>query len=257
MIKRQININFQDFPTELHELLASGRLYDSSCSVEARTLFCDAGYYIKIASKGSLAAETSMGRLLHRIGLGVEVIEYISASRDFLVTRSAVGEDLTHYLADPERLCRVMADALRMLHSQTVGGTPVSAKFSQYEASAAMGLERCPYNEYLVVDWFGIRSKEEAWEIMQASRDRLQCDALIHGDACLPNIICDNGRFSSFIDCGLAGAGDRHIDLFWAIWSLQFNLKTDQYTDYFLNLYGKESIDFERLKVVAAFELLG
>ena len=173
------------------------------------------------------------------------------------MTRSDVGEDLTHWLADPEAVCRVLADALHRLHSRVAGDVPASAKFLQYGESAALDLNHCPYNEYLIVDRFGIRSKEEAWEIMQASRDRLQCDALIHGDACLPNVICRNGSFSSFIDCGLAGAGDRHIDLFWAIWSLQFNLKTDRYTDYFLDLYGRENIDFERLKSVAAFELLG
>ena len=55
----------------------------------------------------------------------------------------------------------------------------------------------------------------------------------------------------------MAGVGDKHIDLYWAIWSLQYNLKTDQYTDYFLDQYGRENFDHDMLNVVAAFELFG
>jgi kanamycin kinase len=44
------------------------------------------------------------------------------------------------------------------------------------------------------------------------------------------------------------------MDLYWAIWSLEYNLKTDRYTDYFLDQYGRENIDFQLLKVVTAFE---
>ena len=101
---------------------------------------------------------------------------------------------------------------------------------------------------------FPIASKEEAWRIMQEGKELLRCDTLIHGDACLPNVMADTGMF---IDMGLAGVGDKHIDLFWAIWSLQFNLKTDKYTDYFLDLYGRENVDEKVLQVVAAYGVFG
>lgn len=92
---------------------------------------------------------------------------------------------------------------------------------------------------------------------MQSGRHLLRADTLIHGDACLPNIIQDQGRFSAFIDFHMSGIGDRHIDLYWAIWSLQYNLKTDAWTDLFLDMYGREHISEEALRVVAAFELFG
>lgn len=250
MNKRKIEIDLADFPSQLHELLRAGEIYDSSCSTEARTLYCEAGYYIKIALKGALASEAMMGRLFHQLGLGVEVLEYLSSDRDYLVTRSADGEDLTHHLEDPENLCRVMAEGLRKLHSQSVAGAPVSAKLSGYADLSG-------FNEYLRMDYIGIRSREEAVAVIDANRGRLTSDTLIHGDACLPNIICRDGRFGTFIDCGFGGAGDRHIDLFWAIWSLQFNLKTEDYTDHFLDLYGREKVDMDMLKTAAALELLG
>lgn len=93
--------------------------------------------------------------------------------------------------------------------------------------------------------------------MMQKNRHRLRQDTLIHGDFCLPNVILEQGRFSALIDLGLAGAGDRHIDLYWAVWTLRHYLKTGRYTDEFLRLYGTDRFDYDMLRVVAAFECFG
>ena len=74
------------------------------------------------------------------------------------------------------------------------------------------------------------------------------------GSAKRTNIILDNWKFSTFIDVGLAGVGDRHIDIYWALWSLEHNLQTDKYTDYFLSLYGEDNYDKDILKKVAEIE---
>jgi kanamycin kinase len=257
MIKRKIDIHISDYPAELHGILLSGNIYDSSCSPSARTLYCDTGYYIKIHDKGALAMEADFTKLFYRIGLGVEVVSYLSADRDYLVIRNAVGEDLTHHLNDPKKLCEILAAALRKLHSQPIAGVPVSLRLQQYLDSANGDFSGGNYDESVLMDQFRIHSKQEAWNIMQANKDQLSADTLIHADACLPNIICHNGSFSSFIDLGMAGVGDKHIDLYWAIWSLQYNLKTDEYTDYFLDQYGRDNFDYHMLKVIAAYELFG
>ena len=67
----------------------------------------------------------------------------------------------------------------------------------------------------------------------------------------------DDWRFSGFIDLGNGGVGDRHIDLFWGIWSLGFNLKTDRYADRFLDAYGRDRVEPELLRIVAAYEVFG
>ncbi|WP_257467507.1 hypothetical protein [Bifidobacterium pseudolongum] len=76
---------------------------------------------MKAAAAGVLAHEAHMDAAFHELGLGPEVIEYLSgddAHTDWLVTRAVIGDDCTnaHYLAEPERLCDLLAERLRALH---------------------------------------------------------------------------------------------------------------------------------------------
>jgi len=71
------------------------------------------------------------------------------------------------------------------------------------------------------------------------------------------NIILKDGTFSGFIDLGNGGVGDRHIDLFWGLWSLAHNLGTNQYAERFLDGYGREKVDKEVLRIVEAIENFG
>ena len=225
MKKTEIKIQIEEYPKELHSLLQDATVYDSSSNPSMQVLYSDLGYYIKIAEKGTLAKEAELARFFAQKGLGVEVVTYLSLEKDYFVTRSAKGEDALHYLDNPEKLCEALSEAMKYLHSQPVSDIPVSVCLETY---AAAGYENL-----------------------------LQKDTMIHGDFCLPNILFEDWKFSAFIDVGQAGAGDRHIDIYWVLWSLNFNLKTDRYTEYFLNLYGEEKIDRKILKLVAEVEASG
>lgn len=224
MKKTEIKINITDFPKELHYLFQTAKVYDSSSNPTMQVLYSDLGYYVKIAEKGSLKQEAELARVFAEKGMGVEVVSYLSEEKDYMVTKEAKGEDAlaSQYLANPEKLCEVLAEAMKYLHSRPIEGVPLSACMDTYEKAGK--------EQYMKQDTF------------------------IHGDFCLPNVILDNWKFSTFIDVGLAGVGDKHIDLYWVLWSLNYNLKTDKYTDYFLELYGKEKIDMKLLKLVAEVE---
>ena len=259
--KIPVKPNFNLIPEQLHSYFGNSRVYDSSCSPEARVLYIekDCGYYLKSAPKSSLAIEAKMSEFFAAKGIGPHVIAYLSLERDWLLTARVAGEDLTHpiYLDDPKRLCDVFAERLRYLHSLDTAGCPVPDRMSAYLRTVDENLRTGNYEKTAFPDSFGYRSAEEAAAVVSEGRSLLCSDTLIHGDYCLPNIMFDNWRFTGFIDLGNGGVGDRHIDLFWGTWTLWFNLKTNAYYDRFLDAYGRDAVDSEKIKIIAACEVFG
>ncbi len=263
------------FPSEISSFFAGANIYDSSHHSSSTIYYCDTGFYVKVDEKGALAEEARLGRIFHRMALGVEVAAYISQDMDFLVTRSAAGRTLASCLDDPQKACTILAETFQKLHnlhnlhnphklcslnrpdSQKMEDIPVSSRYQRYMDAAGGDFSGGYYDISVSMDRFPIHSKEEAWAIMQANRGLLKPGTLIHGDACLSNIIWNHGQFESFIDFRMAGAGDRHIDLYWVAWSLQNTLQTGRFTDYFLDAYGRENFEYETLQTIAAFEVFG
>ena len=249
-----------DFPEEFHSLLSSP-VYDSSCSPEARVWFLDRedGLYLKSAPKGTLKTEGEMTRYFHGKGMGAEVLQYLSAERDWLLTRRLPGEDCTHrqYLDDPKRLCDTVALLLRQLHDTDCSGCPVTGRNGRSLAIADSNCRAGRFDQSFLPERWRFRSREEARQLLQSERQHLKEDTLLHGDYCLPNILLDSWQFSGFIDLGIGGTGDRHFDIFWGSWSLGFNLKTEAFHDRFLDAYGRDGVEPEMLRLIAATEAFG
>ena len=247
-------------PEIFHPLLDGAAVFDSSCSPVARVYYIEsgAGYFLKKAPKGSLAKEAAMTRFFHEKGLAAQVLAYESLEEDWMLTRRVPGEDCLDpmYLADPVRLCDKTAQLLRQLHETDFSGCPV-CRTADYLETARRNFEAKAYDASLFPDNWGYASAEEAWRVVEENGKYLACDTLLHGDYCLPNILLNNWEFSGFIDLDAAGVGERHIDLFWGIWSLQFNLKTDRYRERFLDAYGRDRVQEELFPVIAAFEVFG
>ena len=250
-----------ELPQEIARLIEGGQIYDSSCSPEARVYFIDrdGGYYLKTALGGSLEKESQMTAYFHSLGLGTEVLHYSKGERDLLLTERMRGEDCTYgaYLDDPRRLCDTIAEQLRRLHEITPIGCPVPDRTAEYIATVEENYRTGNYDKSQFPDSFGYRGTEDAIRVFDEGRHLLKSDTLLHGDYCLPNIMLDDWTFSGFIDLGNGGVGDRHVDLFWGAWTLSFNLHTDAYRDRFLDAYGRDRVDEELLRTVAAAEVFG
>ena len=252
----------KDIPERLLPLLSGATVWDSSCSPEARVLYIerDGGLYLKSAAKGTLAREAEMTRFFHSRGMGTEVLDHFSeGGKDWFLTSAVKGEDLTHefYTSNPERLCDVLAERLRMLHECSTEGCPVVDHTAEYLARAAKNYQDGNYDASLFPDNWGYTSPEEAWSVLEKNRHLLEKNTLLHGDYCLPNVMLKDWKFSGFIDLGNGGVGDRHVDLFWGAWTLNFNLKTDAYRERFLDAYGRDRVDEDMLRLVAAAEVFG
>ena len=260
----EINVNSITLPSELCALTKGARIYDSSCSREARVYFVDRGqgFYIKRACSGSLKKEADMTAFFHSKGLAAEVMCYIEDrdGHDFLVTSRVCGEDLTYraYLDEPKRLCDAFAATLRELHSLDFDGCPVTDRMTDYFDLAEKNYKKGIFDKGLFgSDKYKSMSADEAWRIVCEGRELLRSDTLIHGDYCLPNVMFDEWKFSGFIDLGHGGVGDRHVDIFWGAWTLGFNLHTDAYRDRFFDAYGRDAINADALRVIELAETFG
>ena len=262
MNRKPTSIPLDIYPREIRPFLNGAPAYDSSCSSSARVFFIDkeGGFFLKESVDGSLKTEAAMTKYFHSLHLSAEMLYYgTHDGKDYLVTRKVQGEDCVHpdYLADPKRLCDTTASILRKLHETTPEGCPVQDRNLTYVETVKQGISKRSYEPDLFAGMYNFGSFEEAQRTAEEGFSLMQRDALLHGDYCLPNIILDNWKLSGFIDVGCGGIGDRHIDILWGIWTLKYNLGTVQYTDRFLDAYGRDKIEIEKLRHLAAMEMIG
>ena len=254
-----ISLDPATIPPTFHSLLRNATVFDSSCSPAARVYFLDhgPGFYLKTAPRGALAQEAALTRFFHDKGLSAQVLAYESLEADWLLTTRIPGEDclLPMYLEDPLRLCDTTAQLLRMLHETDITGCPIPNRTADYLATAHRNHDLRHYDPSLFPDNWGYATPEAAWTELERNGKYLRADTLLHGDYCLPNILLQDWRFSGFIDLDAGGVGDRHVDLFWGMWSLFFNLRTDRYRDRFLDAYGRQDICTDAFATVAAAEV--
>ena len=248
-------------PSEIERLCEGAKIFDSSCSPEAKVYLIDKdeGYFLKCAAGGSLERERLMTDYFHKKGLGAEVLGYYSGDSDLLLSGRVAGEDCTSekYLSEPKRLCDILAEQLRYLHELDFSDCPIKDRVGEYIARAEKNYIEDNYNKEHFPDSFGYSSGEAALAALREGGHLLKNEVLLHGDYCMPNIILDDWRFSGFIDVDSAGVGDRHIDLFWGVWSLRFNLGTNEFDSRFFDAYGRDKVEVDKLKIVAAAEVLG
>ncbi len=261
MNKTLLNKAPDEMPKDIRNFISTANIYDSSCSSEAKVYFVDRdnGYYLKRAGKGMLEKEFKMTEYFYFKGLGAKVLNYVSHDCDWLLTTAVIGNDCIHeeYLMYPERLCDTIAYELRKLHETDYTGCPVQDRTAEYLAGAEKNYHMGNYDKSRFPDSFGYRTAKEAHDVLIAGKGALKSKVLLHGDYCLPNIILDDWKLSGFVDVGCGGIGDRHIDIFWGVWTLWFNLKTNKYRERFLDAYGRDKADGAILKIVAAAEVFG
>ncbi len=206
------------FPSIFSPILSGADVYDSSCSPETRVYYIerDKGYFLKVSPKGTLRKEAELDAYFYAKGLGARVIEYLSDDKDWLLTERVFGEDCcdARYLAEPERLCDIIAVKLRELHSLDFADCPVKNRMDDYFLTLENNYKKGQYDLSYLPLHMSKMSADEAYRFARENKSKLKNDTLLHGDYCLPNIMLDDWHFSGFIDLGNGGVGDRHIDLF-------------------------------------------
>ncbi|OGO89531.1 MAG: hypothetical protein A2Y17_02300 [Clostridiales bacterium GWF2_38_85] len=256
---KPVIISELNIPPAINAFIGNAPLYDSSCSKQAKTVFIDMGngYFLKIAPKGCLNDEALMTEYLYTKGLSARVCDYQSDDMDYLITEKIYGEDgiTQKYLDNPKRLTEVFAECLYRLHSVGFDDCPKQNRIVEMWALMEK-LKSSNTADPWLLEYVEMSDPALTYRYLTERRELLKNDALIHGDYCLPNILLKDFSFSGYIDVGYGGVGDRHYDLFWGVWTLQYNFHTNDFKDRFLDCYGRGNVDMERFKLCGILSAL-
>ena len=123
-----------------------------------------------------------------------------------------------------------------------------AAGMQEYMAGKGFSAPLIHYETWRGQDYLLTRAVPGRNALAFTDRPEWLCDRLgealrsLHGtDA------ADGPGVTGLTDLGEGGLGDGHFDLYWAMWSLEYNLKTDRYNRRFLDAYGMDGVDEERL----------
>ncbi len=249
MIRTETQLDIEVLPQAVKPYLRNAIIYDSSCSETAHTFYIDGTEkaYLKISAGGKLYKDSIMTGFFHRQGLAPAVLEYVTeGDTDYLLTRALDGEDgiSGNHMNDPLRLASALGYYLKYIHGLSTLDCPVKNRTAEMLQEAAVNIARGKYDREIITESIG-----EASAGFQRLKHLAMADTVIHGDYCLPNIIMHSYQLSGFVDVGNGGVGDSHYDLFWGIWTLKYNYKTDKYKDTFLAAYGRDKVDEDRLEL--------
>ncbi len=135
------------------------------------------------------------------------------------------------YLDDPERLRRLLAQALEQLAAVDTAACTCEQRLDTVLEEARRRVERRQVDpaacEPGTFGPDGFRDPEALLVWLEANRPGEEELCFTHGDLCLPNILAEGDRITGFIDCGGMGTADRWRDLALCLRSLQKNLAGD------------------------------
>lgn len=143
-----------------------------------------------------------------------------------------------------------LAEGLKYLWQLPINDCPLDMRIHH---KLAIAKSRIDQDLVDITDWDNhiIRNRfHSPMELYQYLLENQKEDDLVfsHGDYCLPNIFINHQKVKGFIDLGLSGIADRHVDIALCLRSLAYNFNTDQYNELLLKLLDikidEEKIDY-------------
>jgi aminoglycoside 3'-phosphotransferase-2 len=203
-------------------------------------------YFLKSEPVGPLAelpGEIERMRWLGDTGIPcpeiVETAEF--EGRHWLLMSLLPGRDLTQSPdLNPAAACRIMAQALRTLHTLDASECPFDHRAERRIAAAKARLDAGLY------DGADQANGPADYAVLFSTRPAHEDLVVTHGDACFPNVLARDGRFTGFVDCGRLGVADRYQDLALAARSLARNFGRAQLPAFFA-AYGIDEPDEQKL----------
>lgn len=132
----------------------------------------------------------------------------------------------------------LLADALRGLHALPVAACPFDQRLASRVQVAQARIEAGLVDADDFDDERLGQSPQQVFAELCSTQPDHEDLVVSHGDACLPNLMAVEGRFSGFIDCGRLGVADRYQDLALAARSLVYNFDNTRWVAPLFKRYG-------------------
>lgn len=263
--KLLIQMDTSSFSQELRQKVQHAVWYDSSCSETAKTYFLQGieenkNAYLKIIKSGeapSMGKDVKVLQWLKGKFPAADVLYYgIENGYEYMLATEVSGEDATHpsFLQHPEAMVRILGQSLRRLHNIEIKDCPIDTDFEKRLEDFRFLVQKSNGAVTIRDDSVSHMSTEEmykaSFDITFNPEDRV----FTHGDYCLPNIVIQDDKLSGFIDLGNAGISDRYYDIAWALWSLNYNLKSRDWEKLFFESYGLDHVDYAKIKYYLAMD---
>ncbi|WP_244165556.1 APH(3')-II family aminoglycoside O-phosphotransferase [Burkholderia contaminans] len=191
-------------------------------------------------SLSELPQEIARLRWMRQVGLPCpQVLEATTENgRHWLLMTAVAGRDLASAAnLAPAQIVQIIAQALRSLHAIPWERCPFDHRPGQRVIDARARVEAQVVDEAnFDNERLGRTAADVFAELLSSTPDTVDA-VVVHGDACLPNLMADGSTFSGFIDCGRLGVSDRYQDLALATRSITRNLG-QQWVAPFFDVYG-------------------
>ena len=255
--------NPSHLPVALRELTAGCRWQRVTVGASGAEVFLlartgAAPWYLKITGRAPGVDTTAEARRLEwlhgRLPVPGVVAFVDEPAASYLLMTALPGLDATAptFLAEPERLVRLLAQGLCRIHALPMEDCPFDHRL---DAEIARAEARLRHRQVDETDFDQQRQGQRAADLFQTLRlTRPGAEDLVftHGDYCLPNIMIDAGQVAGFLDLGRAGVGDRYRDLALAARSITYNLGA-LWQPLFFQAYGLDTPDVAKIEF---FQLL-
>lgn len=166
----------------------------------------DKVYFFKIAKLGLLTSEYNALNWLNGKLLVPKIILYtVNNEIEYLITEKIPGEMVCsdNIVNDYKIGLKVIAEAFNNIYDVDIKNCPFNVSLDYKLNLVKSNVEKGLINYDELSDNTKSKFKNRFEEELCFS----------HGDTSLPNIFCDNGKFSGFIDVGECGIADKWFDL--------------------------------------------
>ena len=236
--------------------------YSGSTTIITKTHRADAQEYcIKICDiPRGLEEEAYMWKIMARNKMTCNIVKYISTNKDYIITNRITSPMALNKYPNLNDLTFFMGKTLRKFHD-------ISWKVNRLNNDEISFFERRTSHMYekaitsnqglrFIADDLKNNDYEAMKEYLKTYKNICKFDdVLIHGDYNPRNVFAINSDTAWFVDLTDMCFGDRHYDIFFAIWTLQFYFginkdeqKARECEAMFIDAYGRDVFDANRYR---------